>query len=67
MAKRYVTYKTATGWITYEADITGPIVPDDENGPFEITKAESDQVKAAAVIELTEDQTDVIIIPNEGA
>lgn len=67
MAQRYFTYKTPTGWITFEAvGVIGSITPDNENGPFEVSEQEADAIKNAASIELSEDQTEIIITPDGG-
>lgn len=63
MATRHQTYQMSYGWITIDTKTENP----PENfiaGPFDVTLPEVEEIQNAAVIELNEDETEVIIIPD---
>ena len=66
MSTRYQTYQTSYGWITVDTKSENP--PETYiSGPFDVTLAEVDDIKSAASIELNEDGTEVIVIPDGSA
>ena len=63
MATRHQTYQMPYGWITIDTKTENP--PENFiSGPFDVTMAETADIKNAAIIELNEDETEVIVIPD---
>lgn len=60
MATRHQTYQMSYGWITIDTKTENP--PENFiSGPFDVTMAETGLIENAAKIELSEDETEVIV------